>query len=86
MVDDITSILLHCSPFDDPNARRDEMARLGVLILIGNIITTRLVYPEQQDRARDSLVVCSQGSLVVPCWGRPVLHSRGSLGSSSLLG
>jgi hypothetical protein len=41
MIDDITSILSHRSPFDDPSARRDEVARLGVLILIGNIITTR---------------------------------------------
>jgi hypothetical protein len=41
IVDDITSILSHHSPFDDPGARRDEVARLGVLILISNIITTR---------------------------------------------
>lgn len=40
IVDDITSILSHHSPFDDPNARRDEVARLGVLTLIGNIIAT----------------------------------------------
>jgi hypothetical protein len=41
IVDDITSILSHRSPFDDPSARRDEVARLGILILIGNIMSTR---------------------------------------------
>jgi hypothetical protein len=41
LVDDITSVLSHHSPFDDPIARCDEVARLGVLILVGNIITTR---------------------------------------------